>query len=289
MTISREILESIRRVAPLSQSALRLLQITAAPQYSMRDVLGVVQNDAVLTGNILRIVNSAAYARRGAIETVARAVPLVGERALVGMAVGLCAGPALNTELKGYDAERGLLWRHSLRTAVAAREMAAFCAGVDPEVAYTAGIMHDIGKTVISAYLQGRVHEAVHAAESTEIGDYLFAEHQLLGTDHCEVGAALAEHWRLPHSLAAVIRWHHDPARAPAEQRPLCYLIHLGDFAAMMAGAGTGADTLLYPLVPTYRDYVRIGRKELDRVMARIEIEFEREARLTFPMEEDSK
>lgn len=277
MAIPNEILGSINNIRPMSQSASRLMNIVADPEYDCQDIIDVVAMDAVLTAKLLRMVNSVAFGLRVPIDTVARAVPYLGERMIVGVSLGLCASHLYSRPLTGYESEEGALWTHCLRAAIAAREIARYAKDKTIlDVAYTGGVMHDIGKSVISIYLEGSPRKIVQGADSGKFTDYLEGERQILGTDHCEVGAAVAAHWRLPASLTAVVRHHHQPSCSPPEHRALTYAVHLGDFVAMMGGTGTGADTLMYRIDENYKDYISISAKELELVVFNTGQEYEK-------------
>ncbi len=290
MAVPKEILKSIRDTKPLSESAHSLMAMVADPDHSFQEFIRIVENDPILTGSVLRVVNSAAYALRSEVDTVRRAVTVAGENTVIGIALGMCADHLFNDPLDGYESERGALWRHSLRTAIASREISRFAEDhVNPGSAYTAGILHDIGKSVISAYLEGTARDNVRSADEGETEDYLEAERKVVGTDHGEVGGALAEMWQLPIPLREAVAYHHSPDDASAANRPLVYTVHLGDFVAMMGGTGTGSDTLLYQLNERYKDYIAINARELEELVFRVGLEFKKTVNALFVGEEETK
>ncbi len=288
--ISQEELQKIVKSVPmLSASASQLLQLTSQADYDLVDVIHLVRNDANLTARVLKIVNSAAFGLINNITSVDRAVSYLGERIIVGIAIGDCAGKLFEKELSGYEAEGGDLWKHDLRTAMASREVVVQSgADISPELAFTAGLLHDIGKALISDYLQGSVVDAIEMISTEDDLDYLDAEEKLVGFDHTQAGYELAKEWQLPDELAEVILHHHEPAKASEEFRPLVYAVHLGDNIAMMGGFGTGSDSMRYKLDQQYTDYIKIGPKSLATIMLNVDIEFEKlEGSLTTSGEEN--
>lgn len=277
MPIPAVILRTIQDLKPLSQSAFYLLRRVADPDHDFAQIVRIVENDAVLTARILRVVNSAALGLRTQVSSVSRAVPFLGDQTIVGIALELCAAHLYQDALDGYESERGALWQHSLRTAIAARELATFTTvGVSADEAYTAGILHDIGKAVISTYLAGHTRDLLRATDTGEVQDYLEAERRQLGTDHCEVGAELAARWNLPAPLCAAIRHHHNPSASAGEHLGLVYSVHLGDFLAMMAGAGTGTDTLAYSLDQCYQEHIPLTAMDLEAISLATDQEVEK-------------
>ena len=276
--INQEELQKIVKSVPmLSPSASQLLQITSQADHDLIDVINLVRNDANLTARLLKIVNSAAFGLVSTVTSIDRAISYLGERIIVGIAIGDCAGKLFEKELSGYESAGGDLWKHDLRAAIAAREVVTQ-SGVDisPELAFTAGLLHDIGKSLISDYLQGSVTDAIEMITTEEGLDYLDAEEKLVGFDHTRAGYELAKAWQLPDELAEVIRYHHEPAKAKEEYRALVYAVHLGDNIAMMGGFGTGSDSMRYKLDQQYTDYIKIGPKTLATIMLNVDIEFEK-------------
>lgn len=272
-----ELQKIVKSVPMLSVSASRLLQITAHPDHDLVEVINLVKTDANLTARVLKVVNSAAFGLVNKITSIDRAIAYLGERIIVSIAIGDCAGKLFEKELSGYEAAGGDLWKHDLRTAIAAREVVTQSgADISSELAFTAGLLHDIGKAIISDYLQGTVPEAVELITNEDSLDYLAAEERLVGFDHTRAGYELAKSWKLPDELAEVILHHHEPAKASEEYRTLVYAVHLGDNIAMMGGFGTGADSMRYRLDPDYINYIKISPNILANIMLTVDIEFEK-------------
>lgn len=269
--------EIIKSIPMLSVSATRLLQLTSRADHELSDVIDLVKTDANLTARVLKIVNSAAFGLLKEITSIDRAISYLGERVIVSIALGDCAVKLFEKELAGYEAEGGALWTHDLRTAIASREVVVESGiNLSPDLAFTAGLLHDIGKSLISDYLQGSAPEAVAMISSQDSRDYLEAEAKLIGIDHTEAGYELAKAWQLPEELAQVILHHHQPTNAEEQFRPLVYAVHLGDNIAMMGGFGTGADSMQYHLDPNYTDYLTLTPKTLDKIMLTVDLEFEK-------------
>lgn len=274
-----------REIQPLSHSVTQLLALMGGGgQRSASQLAKVVATDPALTLALLRTVNSAAFGLRQPVTSASAAIAYLGDRLVLAVALNSAAERVFQRPLEGYAAEPGALWRHSLRTAIGAREFAPHCIHpFDPDTAFTAGILHDIGKSVLSRFLQPELREAleggpVQASLRPDVTNHLALEAQAVGMDHSEVGDLLAEHWKLPPALRAAIRYHHGPLGAPPEARPLCWAVHLADALALMGGTITGSDGLAYLLVPEWKDEVRLGGHELERIMLKVEDEFEKAA-----------
>jgi len=261
----------------LSQSSMRLMDIIRDDRHTMADIIRIVSLDAPLTARLLMVVNAPAFAQSGRVNSLSRAVAVLGEKVVTGIALALCAPFIYENDLAGYAGERGLLWKHSMRVAIAAREVSRYgTREINPDVAFTSGILHDIGKAVISEYLRDMTGLLLEEVEEQKSKDFLEAERKALGFDHAMLGEAVALHWQLPEPYPEVVRFHHDPMLAPEAWRHEVFCAHLGDLIAMMGGTGTGADTLLYRLDEHFEEYFSLPEYWLERILLTVSDEYEK-------------
>ncbi len=272
-----EIVAAARKVPRLSPNTAQLLQITSNDDYDIQEVIDVVKYDSSLTSQVLKVANSVALSGITQISSIDRAVLYLGSRMVVTIALMEVAHHFQGKELKGYGAEVGELWRHDLRTAIASREVARSADfEVNADMTFTAGLLHDFGKAVISDYLLDNAPDLLERIRQHFLADFLEGEKELLGIDHAQVGHIVAQSWSLPGSLEMGIKHHHDPSQAPRAYQPLVYMVHIGDALAMLSGAGTGADTLQYHLDTGYQAYFQLGFDEVASVKIRMDEEFDR-------------
>lgn len=273
MSIIKNILSTVDRIKPLSPSANGILSMLTNDNYSLKEIESIVKQDPALTANLLRIVNSASFGLKNEIFTVSRAVFFLGIKVVAALAIGSSASQVYDTALEGYQAERGALWFHCLKTAIAAREFAMFTkSDLNPELAYTGGILHDIGKVIISDYLShANVQKIVDSEDKV---DFLSVESRETGYNHMEVGVALAEHWNLPLPLVEVIGNHHEPQNAPDDLKPLVFTVHMADLLAMSIGTGTGLDAMAYKLDDEYKEFFTMKIADLETIFVAVESEF---------------
>jgi putative nucleotidyltransferase with HDIG domain len=174
---------------------------------------------------------------------VRQAVTLLGTRRLVEAAVGAAFSAVLPNALPGYSIESVTFWRHCVAVGVLTERIGADLRLEHRADGFTCGLLHDIGKLVTSAYL---------APQSTAIFDcirernqsLIAAEREIIGTDHTQIGAAVAEKWDLPDLLCSVVRWHHSPSwrevqRAPDAAADLVDAVHVADCLAHVFGFGS--------------------------------------------------
>ena len=275
MTTAAEIVKTIEQIPPLSQSAARLLTLLCQGNHTVNDMVKILEMDPALTLRMLRTVNSPAYGLRSRIDSLNMAVTYLGENMVMSIAVESGTGGLYRSSLKSYSARNEELWAHSLCTAIGAREIARLSKTINPASAYTAGLLHDIGKPVIDQWLAGSTAKMIEQAhENNE--DFHALERKKIQTDHAETGGLLLAKWGLPENLRQAVAFHHCPSKAPEKDRPLTFSVHLGDILSMMAGIGTSADSLLYSMDSGYTAYLNIKPEQTEQIVFDIVQEYQK-------------
>ena len=286
MDTRQEVLHRVKELPPLSTSTVELLSIMSEDDKDLHKIIRVVECDAGLTARVLRIVNSPAFGLMESITSIHRAVSYLGQKMLVGIALDAAVGSILRQPLKGYEDSKGLLWEHNLRAAIGSKEVARFAKqDISPDIAFTGGILHDIGKAVLSDFLSGSAGNIISKIDTGESKDYLAGEQQTVGIDHSVVGYELARKWNLASPLPDIIRFHHNPSKAEGAVKAVVYAVHLGDIISMMGGSGTGSDDLMYYLDPHFHAYIEISERQLEELMLKVQFEFERIKKCIFDRE----
>jgi putative nucleotidyltransferase with HDIG domain len=184
----------------------RILAVVEGEHSSARDLVEVVERDQALTSRILKLANSALFGLSRKVATVPRAVVLVGFNTVRNLALGVKVWNALATGGRQREQVEAL-WRHSALVAAAGTLIASRVRGCEPGISFTAGLLHDVGKLVLSLKLGMRYWSLVEAA--TDATQVAALERAHLQIDHAEVGGWLAEAWRLPPEIVSAIRDHH--------------------------------------------------------------------------------
>ena len=271
----QQITERISEMPRVSDTPYKLLRATANEKYQINDVVSIVESDVSLTSQCLQMVNSAAFGISKQISSIQRAVILLGSSTITKIAMGLAFKNVFTSPMDGYGADKYDFWEHSMRTALAARIIAKeLKLSVPEDLAYTAGLLHDIGKAIISEYL-GK-YEGNISAKFDEIPgeDFLAIETDILGTDHTLVGEAMAKKWQFPEALIQVIRYHHHPCLEKGMECDLVATIHIADIMAMLGGKGTGVDTLAYSIDPNISKKYNMDRNFILKLMFEVDMDF---------------
>ncbi len=207
-----ELVQRVSKLISPPEVWLRINELVEDPTASVADIARVAERDPGLTSGVLKIVNSAYYGFTAPVDTVTRAVTLLGCRELHAIATTVAAAKVFN-RIPNNLVRPDTFWRHSLCTAVLAKRLAVQIGVLHPERLYVAGLLHDVGHVVLYNQDPAAAAELLLASDGDEeiMPDL---ERERFGFDHAELGGELARCWRLSDNLAETIRWHHDPLRA---------------------------------------------------------------------------
>lgn len=223
-----------------SRSATLLLRLLASDDLDHEAVIAALQKDGVLSTKVLAVCNSAAFGLASPVGSISQAVLYVGYEELHRIVMNLAFGGALGRNLPGYFLDEGAFWRHSLHTALISQTVVRAVTAVetDASVAYTAGLIHDIGKLVMSHALGVENQDLVRELVERGGRSLIEAEQEVIGADHAEVGACLLRQWNLPEVLIEAVAGHHHPPLSPRLE--LSSIIHVADFVAHQGGSSPG-------------------------------------------------
>ena len=219
--------EAIERVKPIPQVALKIIRMIQQDRYSMQEIGDEIRMDQVISGKVLNLCNSAIMGLRMEVDSIDRAIIVLGEKSLLRIVVSASVESLFPQSLNGYSLCKGGLFQHALGTAMIAQELAAFTGKVALDLAYTGGLLHDIGKIPLDQYVAANTPFFYRRALEGDTG-FCEIEKHMLGTDHTEIGRRLGEKWALPSNLINVISCHHHPEKA-SENEDLVILIYLSD------------------------------------------------------------
>jgi len=232
----RRIVERIDGLPSLPSIVTRLIKVVNSPDTAAEDAAVLIEKDPALTSKILRLANSAFYGRPRAISSVPGAVVVLGFNTIRSLALGATIMkilPAGNS--RGFD--QADFWRHSIVCAMTAKAIARRRLNqlwIDPESAFCAGILHDIGKLILSETIPNEYAEVCERARND--GQALIeCERSVLGFTHAEVGSAIADKWALPADLEHCLVYHHTPGET-TEFKELISAVHLSDIMTHTIG-----------------------------------------------------
>lgn len=229
MTFSRptreQIDHAIQNLFPIPQIALKIIRMVGNDNISFSDIAHEVVRDQVLSARLIQLCNSVSVHSRMKVDSIEKALLRIGEKSLLLLALAFSMENFISHASQGYSLCKGGMFKHSVWTAALSSKLAELTGCVPHDVAYTAGLLHDIGKVVLDQYMQSPLF---YRKMQNGTGDLIFAEQDLFGITHTEAGHRLGLVWDLPEFIAGTIRHHHDPLEAgPGNE--LIHLVYLAD------------------------------------------------------------
>jgi putative nucleotidyltransferase with HDIG domain len=226
-----DLIREVRDLPPLPAIVSELLQSMDQENLDSHTLAAKLARDPALSAKTLRLANSSFYGMSTRITTIAQAVSVLGMHSLRTL-ITACAITGSFAAPTTLDFDFPAFWRHAIATAAAARTLAP-PARQDPDTAFLAGLLHDLGTLVLvtcrpEAYRAVLAYQRAHDCLSTP------AQQAVFGTDHAAIGSALAAHWKFPASIQAAVADHHRdaPGYAADAALPLPALIALADTLA---------------------------------------------------------
>ncbi|MCB1183560.1 HDOD domain-containing protein [bacterium] len=247
MTERKAILARINSVPSMPSVVMELRKYLNDPDVSFDRLAKLIEVDPGLTVNVLQLANSAYFGWTRTISSVKDAITRLGTNRVFQMVLCMSVAPMVRKPIKGYDTDSEGLWRHSVATAICAEQLVAALGMPEVPQAFTAGLLHDMGKIVLGTFVEvddAPIKEIV-ASDGLSFNE---AEQMVLGIDHAEVAAELLKAWNLPDEVVESARWHHQPHKADEKHRLLVDLVHVADFLCLSWGFGMGNDGLQYRL-----------------------------------------
>ncbi|UCF83906.1 MAG: HDOD domain-containing protein [Desulfobacteraceae bacterium] len=237
-----QIEDTVERVRPIPQIALKIIRMIHDDNYSMKHIAEEVRLDQIISAKVIRLCNSAFFGLRVKVDTLDRALVMIGEKKLMQLVVSASLEDFFPETEQGYSLCKGGLYRHALGTAMVSERLAEVTGKASGGLAYTAGLLHDIGKVVLDQYL-APAYPLFYRRTQIDGINLIEIERDELGITHTEAGGKLAERWSLPETLGDTIRHHHHPEQACVSPE-LTHLIYLADLLMSRFAVGNELERL---------------------------------------------
>lgn len=246
----------------------RLTAIINHPRCSIDDIANIITDDQGLTARLLKLANSPMFGYFSKIDTIGKAVTIIGTEQLRDLALAMSVIEIFNNipkELINMES----FWQHSIACGIVARALATYRRETNVERYFAAGILHDVGQLVMCTAVPDIVREILVAGRNDETL-YFRSEMAHLGFTHAAVGGALFSKWKIPTSIVEPVACHHTPNRA--EQFPLgAAIIHVADIICHALELGRSGERFVHPLDSTAWDRLDIPAAALPGIVKQAE------------------
>jgi putative nucleotidyltransferase with HDIG domain len=247
----------------------RVMQIVSNPLTTAEDLNQVICLDPALTFKILRLANSAFYGFPREITTITQAVTTLGFNTIRNLALSVSVH-----KMMFADRDRGLFsyrdfWKHSVAVGVCSKLLAQRIGYKNDENAFTAGLLHDIGKSLLERMDHGAFLSAIEASRADSRPLWM-VEQDVLGVDHAAIGGRLAEIWNLSHDLRLAIERQNMPSSYGAPD-PLAAIVHAANQICRGQGLGSDGDFGPCDIDEGAAQLLRLDERTLPEVIGKLE------------------
>lgn len=208
----QDLVENNISLVSLPEVCIEVQSLADSPHTTAADIGAIIGKDTALTTRLLKLVNSAFFGVPRQVDTVTRAVNLIGMRELRNLTLAASAAEVFSG-IPDDLIDMSNFWQHSVYTGLVAKHLARSCNVLHSERLFTAGLLHDVGRLLMLM----KVPDGVTGAEALRMQsdkDICELEKQFLDFSHAEVGEALLSHWNLPGNLCLSVLYHHAPQEA---------------------------------------------------------------------------
>jgi putative nucleotidyltransferase with HDIG domain len=260
----QRIIQDLGQIPTMPTIAAKVMQIVNDPHSSAEDVAKFISRDVALTSKVLRLANSAFYGIPRTISSVNSAIVILGFntiRSLVLSASVLKVFPQKPGLAASFD--RKAFWKHSFMVGIASRMVAQIYRKkklVDMETAFSAGLLHDIGKIILEQFSNDDYVPVLKAAKEQGL-PLVMAERAMLGMSHADVSGMLVDKWQMPNELKAPIVNHHTPMEDKTSQDMAC-IVHYANHLCHVKGSGCMDNETYAPLIKEVEAVLGLGITE---------------------------
>ena len=245
IVILDEVLKKIHNLPSLPTVVMELLASIDQEDVKIDSLAKKIAQDQALTAKTLRLANSSFYGMSNQVNTIHEAIAILGFRTVRSLATTAALIETFSENMHAsFNATP--FWRHAIASAVCARELAVHLQ-INPEHAYTAGLLHDIGRLVLVTQFQAN-YLATMAYRKQHDCSLLDAEHAVLELDHAAIGHAITKHWKFPESVQQAVACHHAPTSLGLQA--LSSIVMAADVITHALDLSMDENDLV-PLVPT--------------------------------------
>lgn len=263
-----KIVEDVDSLPSLPSIVVKLMEVVNSSDSSAEDAAELIEKDPALTSKMIRLANSAFYGIPRSISSVTSAVVVLGFNTIRSLALSASVAKIFAGK---HSLDMDSFWKHSVATAMASKIIVRHLMGVrmmDPESAFCAGVLHDIGKLIFSQYMPEDYAVVCAYARENNI-PLVDAEDKILGINHAKMGKVLADKWSLPLDLEYAIVYHHTPENADKAPH-LANILHLSDIIAHKMGCDLWEGEAYAQEGAKCREELKIGDVDYEKITANI-------------------
>lgn len=239
--LARSVIEDMSALVSPPDVYLKISDMISDNTASAGQLSEVIMRDPSLAARILKLVNSSYYGLRTKVDTVSRAVAVIGMHELSSLVYSMCAVQSFS-RISSSVTNMNTFWRHGVYCGLAAKAIATKVNCLNTERLFVAGLLHDIGTLTINSRFPEIAEEAIFKSQGDE-GQLVLAEHEALGFDHAYLGSMMLQNWNMPEATCDAIRYHHQPRAAKVTVLEAS-ILNAADTLANFSGTGSFSEKI---------------------------------------------
>ncbi len=257
------LVSEVTKLVSLPDVYYRLESLIENPNSSISDFSKVLSSDPDLCARLLSLANSAFYSFPASIESVDKAIQIIGVRQVRELVLATTIIKTF-TKMPLGMINMTSFWEHSVAVGVMAKSISQYCNISQPERFYVAGLLHDIGRLIFFIKLPGLMHDLLIQREAKEDNLYTL-ELESLGYTHAQAGGRLLENWRVPMSIYEPVSFHHNPEQS-LEFTQVTSAIHIADVWVNKNQIGSSGERFMVPINDFALEQLNLQTYELDDI-----------------------
>jgi putative nucleotidyltransferase with HDIG domain len=242
MSRLEEVLLLIEHIPPFPKVAQRVMDLLADPNTTATQLAEVIQFDAAITANVLKICNAAYFGLPRKVSSLDEGLVVIGQDVLKDIIITSSSARFFKGKVgAGYDLGDGELWKHSVACGIMAKLLVSTVDSIDGSSVFTAALLHDIGKRFLSTFIADDFQKIVRLVQEENL-TFEAAEHEIIGIDHAKLGGIIFQKWGFPTEMREAVENHHEPDAL--DQAELTALVALANAIVLSMGIGVGVNGL---------------------------------------------
>lgn len=262
----RIILDKVKDLPTLPDVIHKVLALMQDDSTAAEKLSNLISYDHAISSRLLKVANSAYYGMRRNVATVQHAIVILGYREITSLVLGIGVFDIMKGDKSEAALEKEKFWMHSMGSAIAGRIICRRTGGANPETAYTASLLHDIGKLVLDIIFPQEYVNIIKKVRKNG-ADVFEVEEEVFGFCHADVGGWLCDRWKLPQILSSPISLHHHVEKADENYVQLTSIIHLADNLSQRVFIENGNDKALPIIQPHALNHVNLEQDDLEKII----------------------
>ena len=268
-------INKVKNLPVLPSVVLQLNRTLANNSATIDSVSEIIGRDPSLSAKVLQLSNSSYYGLSYTVDSVKRAITVLGFSAVRNLALTVSVANIFNSSTGSIDLKG--LWFHSLGSAVAAKSLLYKKSPLLQEKVFLCGIIHDIGKIIVSEYIPKKMEEILRKLRQNKLITESDVEKEIIGFTHSELGDFMARKWHFPQEFSDAINLHHNSSGFSSmkpENKSICAGIFAGNQIAKAMALGKSTDPFVDTIDTSIFNILDITEKELPSVIIKIKNDF---------------